>query len=568
METEIIEVELPDGTILEVPEGADVPAVVKAYLSKQKPAAPAEDIQMFPEKDKSRRFGPFYWDQSGRTEPEDNPFTVALGESLARIGKNATRMALPKGLEPEWASDESMAEQKKVRESLEGQPGAGLGGFAGETIPTLPLGGPVASGGKALVQAAAKAPQALRWLPKALGSAPSRAGVEGAVDAVITSDPGEAGGAAALGGTIGSSFSVLGKTGRRLFPQGLVRKGQAAQDLQHLASQNNMDIFQPLAQAADKDDLFSGVFRSGYREGVPLIPGTSDRLMRQADTANEQIRKIAFEEATPEGVVLKSDVTKNSRRGVTELRDQFRKEYQDTLHKYDFVVPPYFRDDVVARIKKAKPGIDDVTLNSVATEADKIMARYSSGKNQISGSNISEVKNEIRKLWGKFGGSSKPAVEAATKYIDDIIEQGMSVDAADLLRYQKLSEPYRNFMGVRKAAASAKGNRGNFTPKILARSALDDSSVQDLADVATEATADPVVGKFSRWTGLGGLPGALSLGAGRILSSEFLQKALMGDTQAQRALETFLQKNPEYTAQIGQAIRNMAATQTGSNFGE
>lgn len=518
--------------------------------------------------------------------PSDDPLMVNLGGHLKKTLTGMARILLPKGLEDRVGlpGDEARQEDEAMARGLEGTPGSTTMGLVGDTLPTLPVGGPLASGAKLLGTAARSLP-AVAGAVRAATSAPVRAGLEGAFDAASTADTGEGGAAGGTGAALGTGMSLFGKTAGVL-GRGLVKKSDEALALANLGAQHGEDVFLPLAQAASDGDLVSRLAKGLYAEALPMLPGTSGRLKKQGEAVLEKTRKMAMKDAAPDGFVVPDDAGKRAGEVVRDMKAEFNKQYTDTVKAYAFNVPPDFRKDLVAKIKAKFPNIDDASLNAVATKADQEMARYSSGKAVIDGENMLNVKNEIGRGWGAARGSEKGAVEVAQDHIDEIIEaelkQGNSAsNLADLKKYQDLSVPYRGFGALRRATTAAKKNRGNFTPSQLARGSREGSDMLDLAQTAHGATEDAVTGRTPNWvkfaggTGIlggaaavGGIPGALgAIGGGQILSTEFIQKALMGDTKAQKAMIDYLRQNPGTAEKLGALTRNIATTQTGEGYG-
>ncbi len=556
------------------------------YFQFKKEFAAAEEQQQ--KIDAAEKFPQKYREWSGYRAnrpiprmPSEDPLLVNLGAGLKRTGQGAANLVLPRSLQPSWATDEALTEEAQNRKSLEGTPGSTVMQMTGETLPTLSLGSGFAAASSKAVQAAARAPAAVLKLTRAAGSRPVQQAVEGAISGAVTANPDDQAEAGGMSAALSVLLGRLAAGGRRA-GQGVVRKSQEAMDLEQLAGQHGEEIFLPLSQAADDSTLMGRLIKGGYREALPLIPGTSRQLTKQGEEAKGVIRKIAAHESAPVGMNVPANVGDNIASFRRELKKEFDTRYLNTIKQYAFQVPSDFRDQVVARIKKALPNVDDVTLNKIATEADQHMARFSSGKPDIDGENMLNVKNAIGRMWGAAKGPEKPAVEAAQKYIDEIIETDLKVgnkaqNLQDLQTYQDLDAPYRNYLVLKRAANAAKANRGNFNSNQLARAARDPSEMLDLATTANAAMKDPAVNRTPQWqkwatvgaTGILSSPmgAALMVAGGNVLSTKTMQKALMGDLASQKMIMKFLDDNPALMEEMGRAFRNTGSTQIGAHYG-
>jgi hypothetical protein len=196
----------------------------------------------------------------------------------------------------------------------------------------------------------------------------------------------------------------------------------------------------------------------------------------------------------------------------------------------------------------------------------------------------------------KMQGAEKAALGAGKGVFDDIIEDELSQTVPgqeDLARYQGLAEPYAISKQVGRAINAAKANAGRFSPAQLARSATPGTDLYDLATNAQATLGKPVVsrmplGRYGGAVGGGALGGGLGYelatnapnllhmtgpalagaaavgGVAHGLASELAQKAMMGDTDAQKVLQMLLKAHPEMTAAVQMVIRNAATTQAGA----
>jgi len=471
-----------------------------------------------------------------------------------------------------FGSKEKIAEQEDLDKELTDTTAGMLGKVVGETAVTLPIGGAAGAGVKTLAGARGLV-GAAPLLARALGSAPGRSAVEGAVSGFIGADPDARGEGAALGGLGGAGFTMLTKAGGRLL-KGLVKRSDAADDLSQIASQHGDDIHVPLSQAAGDQDLPTRLAKTLYRSVLPNIPGVEGRLAGQSDEALKKVRQIVLKEATPEGVSLPANAVDDISSSVRTLRAGFDKSYDDLVKTESFRIPKKITSGVENFIRSKIPSVDDTTLNRAVSGIDSIVDRYRSGNLIVDGTNILNIKNEISTLIKQTADqNTKKALVEGAKVINGIIKAKLQ-SAGKLGAYEALSEPYANFSVLRKAAAAAKPNKGNFTPNQLARASKDPSEMLHLAQTANQVlgkapTRSTTAGKVLTGLALGGtgylnpVAAVSAIGGGHVLASKSAQKLLMGTTRAQRAAAEQLRKHARKIRIAGSAVRTAATTHAG-----
>jgi hypothetical protein len=570
-----LEIELPDGTILEAPDDADVKKVVQGY-QRQQTADPK--LATHTERVPIRGVG-----MTDVEVPDNELYTLGAGVKsgvtrglkgagnllvkalnftpAGRAHKIATGkdLVFPKGM----ISDEELRAQDK-RDAPLSKTGAGfIGQMGGQVLSTAPLA--LATGGTSIVSTAAPT------LTRTLATRLAPVAVEGAVGGAMFADPDEQGEGAAKGATLGLALNRAGAGAGRL-TRGLVKRSQAADDLSLMASQHGDEIELPLSQAASDKDAVSRIAKTAYQEALPLIPGVKGRLERQATEAADKFREIALKEATPDGTMLPKDPGKNVGESVRAIREGFTKSYDDTVRSLDYTVPKDFEQQITSRINQNLPEIDNVSREKAVDLANSLMKRFSSGKPRIEGSNLMLVRSELIAKAKKAPSHEKGAIQAAQEVVDDMISSRLSVQGL-LKQYENLSEPYRNFVAVSKASKSAKAQGGNFSPAQLARAAKDPSSQLHLAQTATEAMSEPatrssLAGRILAGVGIGGygafidpLSAAGVWAGGNLLANRSTQRALMGQTALQKRIVEMLRRNPETARLIGAAGRSAAVTE-------
>jgi hypothetical protein len=465
-------------------------------------------------------------------------------------------------------SDEAVREQDELDRPLsQSTPGA-VGQAVGQTVASLPL----SLGYGAASNAARAVPLAGRVLSNPL----VRGGVEGTVNAAAVAPVDQQGDSAELGAGLGAGISALTGTVGRI-ARGVVQKSGAAQDLERRATQGGRDIFVPVAQAADDNgDIVTNAAKTIYRDVLPLAPGVSAQVKGQSRRAMDAVREMALDAADPTGTNVQAGAGRNPTATLGALKDAFDQEYASTVKNYAFPVPTDFRDQVAARIKTAMPKVDDETLNSVSAAINKELQRFSSGKPTIEGDNLLNAKNAASALYKQMRGPEKAALRSGMNVFDDIISDELNTSVApgaqaDLARYRGLTGPYSAFKQVSKAANAAKANSGQFTPRQLGAAAREGTPIAGLAQAAQGSVGQPMssypwIGKAAA-LGLGWHnPAAVvgSIGGANLLATQTVQRAMMGDTGAQKAIVKLVEAHPEMAKTIQMIVRNAATTQTGT----
>lgn len=581
-----MEIELPDGTVLDAPDNADVKTVVRNYKRRQagvdlKNRDPGE---YDPESEEFKKLhGPAVGESGGKLFLEGIGSGMVSG--IKNIG-NITEKITPQRLlvkaigaklgydtTPEMFKDKALKEQEKVDAPLADTTAGSLGQVVGETAITAPIGAGAGTGARAI----AAAPRALRAVPllaRALGSAPGRSAVEGLTVGYIGGDPDHRIEAALEGGALGAGFTKAAKIGGRLV-RGLVKRSDAADDLVQLASQHGDDVHVPLSQAAGDQDLPTRLVKTLYRSVLPNIPGVEGRLAGQSEEALKKIRGMVLKEATPDGVSLPANAVDDISSSVRTLRAGFDKSYDDIVKTEIFRIPKNVTKGLEKFIRGKITTIDDTSLNRAVSGIDSIIDRYRSGNLVVDGTNILNIKNEISSLIKQTANQQeKQALIQGQKVVDGIIKSKLAGVGDKLAKYEALSEPYANFSVLRKAAAAAKPNKGNFSPNQLARASKDPSQMLHLAQTANQVlgkapTRSTTAGKILSGLALGGTGylnpvAALSaIGGGHVLASPSVQRALMGSTRAQRMIANQLRKNGRKVRIAGSTLRAAATTNLG-----
>lgn len=579
-----MEIELPDGTVLDAPDGSDPRKVVHGYkLAKMKASDPSEYDSESPE------FKEKYGTTSGMSTSEKlkagyisglnqggRGITHLLVKTMNALSPQAAMYKKLTGRDlnetPEFASEDAIRAQNAKDKDL-GDTGAGfVGQLGGQVASTLPLS--VLTGG------AGTAATGLGTVGRVATSAPVRNAVEGAINSAIFAEPGEEGGAAAEGAGLGTAFGVLGRTGKRLF-RGLVTKSQAAQDLEHLAHQAGEELDIPLSQAADEGGgILTRTMKTLYREGLPYIPGVSGKLGRQAEEAGDTVRKMAIGEAAPEGFALSAAAGREPQIAQKGIKAAFDTAYKDIKDNTKFEIPAAFRSNMMGIVRGAIPTIDKTNLGSAVTKIKEIVNQYSHKPGRMHGENVFNAKEAMSQAIGEAKGAEKQALIALQKEFHEVIRSNVNRDmgSSGLTAFDELTEPYRNFKAVNKAINKAAANEGRFSPAQLAQSAGNNAQMkamggtantvlkQSVAKPSTAGRALTMVGGAALAKLAVPIPIAALIGA-NVMATKTFQKALMGDLKMQQRLLAAAANNPAKLNALKSVFKNAATTEAGDQYG-
>lgn len=577
-----MEIELPDGTVLEAPDDADIKKVVQGYRRRKLVASnPGEYDPKSPQF--KAKYGPLAPRQVSKKtfgggtvqETEDDTGTVGIGSGIKLGARKTTNFGinlmnkhpLIKALggfpTPENATEKAIQEQ----EELDAPIGETMKGAAGQVLGQ----GVVAYGTTAPIGGLGGLSTAGSMLPRALAHPATRAALEGGVTGAASGEQGQMGTNALEGGLLSGAMDRAFAGAGRLV-RGLVKKNEATEALQQLASQQDEDIFIPISQAAGDQDLVTKAARIAYGEGLSLIPGVKGQLQRQSEGAAEKVRELAIKEATPEGVHLPSRPGREVQESLASIRQGFDEAYDDTIRSLDFHIPKDLRKRLATQISEDAPGIDAESADKAMMLTRGLLRRFSNESPQIEGSGLLIVRDQLRKAAEKAPDYERPAFVASAKVVDDMIKQRLQVQGL-YGKFADLEEPARHLRGLESAAHAARANSGRFSPAQLARSAKDDTQ-RDLGQTAGEALSGSAAGTSfagrsllggASMVGLGATAGpAAAAGAligANLLATKTAQKALMGDTAAQRAIVDLLKKHPEAADAVKRALEQAAVTE-------
>lgn len=328
----MIEVELPDGTIAEFPDGTK-PEVIKTTLQKQLVKTTA--------KERVSQMGPFRKALYGAER--------SLDESAMGLKQIAPEF-LGGGLSPKER------EELAIRREMEDQiPGSGVSRFVGDAVQW-------ASPSRLAFGAAAKLPA----LAGTVGKLATAAGVGAASGGLQPVLEGESRGAnAALGGALGAAGQGVGDAvGRGI--EGLVKRSSAAHAMPEAVKRQ-----MTLGQSADRGTL-SGRIIGGLEERVQSIPVVGDFVRSARERGSDAFRKSVIDSVAPDGYTPKGGAVRGQ---IDDIQKEFTSRYAKVLAGKQ-VDPSRLFESSVARItNNPQSGVPRQQAQSIA---DDIMRNYQS----------------------------------------------------------------------------------------------------------------------------------------------------------------------------------------------
>lgn len=308
---------MPNGDIVEGPEGASRKDIIRAYVrQKQQESGYDPNYKFDPEARTQERIAE-YVEGMGAAERLGAGFQSGLRD----VGRNVGNMV---GL----VDDEEVESKRDLERPLGRTLAGGTGKFAGEMAGLSPLGAVGAVGragaatGKALrggsrLRKALAAPVARR-VPQGAASV-GQGAAQGAAAGAIMSGPDERIGGAAAGASVGGLLSALPMPIRRTFMNGLAKRDPKA--MEYLAQLKALGVKDPnLPLSAQVDDkAISGFIKSLYEDFLPNFPAARGALTRQADEAFGQFREGAARRALPRATTreLREDISSRGFRDAT-----------------------------------------------------------------------------------------------------------------------------------------------------------------------------------------------------------------------------------------------------------
>jgi hypothetical protein len=509
------------------------------------------------------------------------------GANLLNIGGSAgpTNPGDPDTHDPTaFGSIENIKAAEQEAKDAAAKPGGRFGQIVADTAGTAPIGGPIEGLGASV-------------LGKSLLARIAAKTASGAAIGAVGSDPGERVTGAETGGVLGSSLGALQELGGRLL-SGLVKKSNSLQNLEGDVARTNAlpgatqrNLFVPVSQGADPDDMLSSTIGNLYRGGLPYIPGVSAQLERQANAGRNTMFGTMLQSSAPEGIVVPAQATQNMQLSTQQVRDAYDEIYQNLRKVNNIAIPKDFKQDLTSRINAADPQIpqSDVENHVNLVYNDLQHQAENSADSRINAFNLKNTRDNIPTLANRVGQEvpteQKAGLFDTTKeYIDSIFSKKLlqsfnlnNQSTQDILTAYKANAPnYENFAPLEAAVKASASKTGVFTPGSVARRANDFTDMQGMdqdynavfgkppvqPSASARVAGYPVAAAASYY--LGHLPGVMAmLGAGNALATKTAQRALYGDNALQSALSELATRNPRLAASLGYAARNAVTSDVG-----
>ncbi len=434
----MIEVELPDGSVAEFPDGTP-PEAMKSAIAKRFPpqrqqhSAPAFDPGVegynpetgMVDKPTSR------WDQAGAFLAGAQDIPIA-----GPLVKNAVAGAAAGLVSP--FSDQSFGDiQSQMRGTqervMQENPGSALAGqLVGTTAALAPLGA-TGIGAKALGLSGS--------LPARIGmSAASGAGISGADTAVRGGDMGDIGMSAALGGGIGGAIPGVSAA---------LKKGV-------------QKVISPFATSPER----TGMAKVLEGEGVELTAGqkTGSKGLRYAESEigggkAEGIAERQGEQFTA-AALKRAGITAN--RATPEVIDnafsRIGQQFDDLAARNELVPDQKFVADLRAAFNEYGELVPESMRSPVVQGVVNDIAKAIKGNRKLSG----EAYQSLRSRLDRAARSSKadPQLSEALRGIRNALDEGMErslyqAKSPDVGAWRKARKEYRNMIVLEKSATAA-----------------------------------------------------------------------------------------------------------------
>lgn len=535
-----MDVRMPDGTIIRnVPEGTSKDELLRKLrrhnLARSNPG----------EYDSS---SPEWQAKYGATS--GNGF---LRNSLEGIGQGMVSLGRKAGNLVGLASDESVADAKRLDAPLMATGGGKVGSFLGETalvaLPTLGVGAGLQAGGRAL-QGASNGIRALSTAGRVAANPITRGVAEGAFQGSVTADPGSRGDGALIGGALGGAIPLAG-AGIKKVAAGLSRTPEA---------QRLMDAGVSLTPGQMNP---RGVMNKLEQE-LQSAPIIGQNIQNARGDAMLDYNRAVFNRAVAPGAPLPTAPT------ISEMASQVDSGFGQAYSAFKGfpmtkqIVNAGQNEPLETAVRKAvaNKGIfaDDAQRRSVSGYVENKLTAL--GK-KFDSADILKVRSDLRaeKRAAQVAGDTSVAnlFAAAEKKITAVIESQLPKPALKALR--DTDAQYRRFMTPLNATAKAKDN-AYFTPTQHAQAikegvsnrlfALGGGDGRDLSSAARQVfdvKAPPTGARIPTLLGIGaGLVAKPWLAAPALASAYGLaatrtgRNLAAGVTPAQKALNDMLQR--------------------------
>ena len=516
--------------------------------------------------------------------PSDEPFPVQLGKQVigaaAGLGKGAGTVAMGaqelagRGLSAfgldkagDWLQKDAQAGRSKLTGELAPYKAAtplaaGVGEVAGEVIPTLPVGGAIASGLGAIPGVAARIPNLLNAIrtsgmvagTPAAGNVLAQLATRSAGGAITSGasaalvDPNSAGTGAIIGGALPVVTKIAGVVGQGVGKAARAVVGDVAPEVAALAQRAKaLGIDIPVDRLTNSKPLNAVAASLNY---VPLSgrAGTEEKML---GSMNRALSRTFGQDS--------DNVTMALRKASGDLGQQFDTVLQSNTVK----MTPAFKTALADAETQATSELGPEAASIIHKQIVQIQTKGAAG--EIEGQAAYNIKKALDRIGSGNSDAAFYARDLKKKLMDALNE---SLGPTEAAAFGKVRQQYGNMLALENLAQN--GAEGGVSVGRLANlKNINNPDLQELADIAAQflrtresphgALQRLVIGGAAAGTagGLGALPMLpIAAGVGRgvnaALNSNMLKNAAMGVQGQPNALQRLLENSD--LAQLGYRV--------------
>lgn len=431
-----MEIELPDGTILDAPDDADPSVVAKAYLKNQRTEAfkrsnPAEYDPS------SKEYQAKYGATAGSSGFQN--FAAGAGKAIVDTGRGLKQLAI-EGSDFFTGSDRGDAYRQEIDEvkrrdaALLGSRGGLLGNIAGNI-------GVALAPGAALSRAGATASLGRTLLnPQTIRAGATKGAALGALQPVGTEDSRAVN--TLIGGSLGGSATgVSNAIGRVAQP---VKKALSPVDERAVKTLKDAGVSLDAAQLSGSERLRQA------KRFLTDNPLTAQGQVEQAEKTASSFTRAALK-TIGEGADSADEQVLG--RAVNRIGSVF----DDVASKNPVKVDQRLLDKLVEIQGRAAGTLETPQAAVVAKQVDEVIAKATKG-DLIDGKAYQNIKSNLDLI----GNSPQPGLKFFSgqlrSALDDALER--SASPADVARLRTARTQYRNYLAIEKAVDAS----GNISP--------------------------------------------------------------------------------------------------------
>lgn len=479
-----------------------------------------------------------------------NTMRTAAGRSFVNAGRNLAMLAGSEG------ARESAVEAETLDEDLKNSPGYLPGSVAGEA---------------AMFAAPSAILSKVPVLAAALKANPVKgAALVGAGAGYGTSTPSTRTGSTIAGGVGGAAGGTLSRA-LSAAARGPVATNPAARQYMEETGES----FLPLAKRAKEGSLMQKL----YRDILPSLPFSGRQLVKQEDEAFKGMRGHMVGKVVPEGHTVQIDPG-DMHGTLKELDDVYTRAFGSVD---DYVIDP---------LTNQVPALNSLLRGDHVPMSKTVLRAIQQGlrPNESGWIPVKSIMQARTDILAEAGKAARPIAAQLRKLANDITEETLDhLPKAAQKEYQAALE---KFPAYKVLAKTVQGSGEGFSPQQLAsrgakavserKGAAGEGPLQREATMAADALGkelgDPGFWRNMATLGMtsgvigGGLAGGPAgaiiagvtlLGVPKALATKTVQKALLGDFAAQKAIAKLVSENPQAYQAIMIEIQAMSGAAAG-----